>query len=133
MSFFVSGEPRPQGSKTVGTAASGRSYVYERSGDKLKRWRRAVRWEAGRAMAGGPPMPGAVALRVDFYMPRGKSVKRQVPSVKPDLDKLLRAVGDSLTGVVYCDDCRIVSIDAHKRYEVDHGPGAQITVEGVSA
>ena len=59
-----------------------------------------------------------------------KTVDRQLPSVSPDLDKLIRAVGDSLTdsGVV-TDDSRIVRISARKLYAEGIQPGATILVK----
>jgi Holliday junction resolvase RusA-like endonuclease len=50
--------------------------------------------------------------------------------VSPDLDKLIRAVGDSLTdsGVVI-DDSRIVRISARKLYAEGIQPGATIQVK----
>lgn len=49
---------------------------------------------------------------------------RPWPSSKPDLDKLIRAIGDALTGTVLQDDSRIVAVQAWKEYGV---PG----VEGI--
>jgi Holliday junction resolvase RusA-like endonuclease len=67
---------------------------------------------------------------VAFYLPKPKTVDRQLPSVSPDLDKLIRAVGDSLTdsGVVI-DDSRIVRISARKLYAEGIAPGATIQVK----
>jgi Holliday junction resolvase RusA-like endonuclease len=44
----------------------------------------------------------------------------------PDVDKLLRAVFDSLSGVIYLDDSRIIRATAQKLYADDRGPGAVI-------
>jgi Holliday junction resolvase RusA-like endonuclease len=44
----------------------------------------------------------------------------------PDLDKLLRSVGDSLTGTVIRDDSRIIAIHAQKLYADARGVGAVI-------
>jgi Holliday junction resolvase RusA-like endonuclease len=44
----------------------------------------------------------------------------------PDLDKLIRSVGDSLTGTIIRDDSRIIAISAQKRYADDRGSGAVI-------
>jgi len=65
-------------------------------------------------------------------MPKPASVKRSLPSVSPDLDKLIRAVGDSLTdsGVV-TDDSRIVRISARKVYAQGIEPGASIVVKAL--
>jgi Holliday junction resolvase RusA-like endonuclease len=50
-------------------------------------------------------------------MPRPKSVSRKYPNTAPDLDKLLRGIGDALqiAGVI-SNDGQIVSIEAHKVY-----------------
>jgi Holliday junction resolvase RusA-like endonuclease len=39
-----------------------------------------------------------------------------MPTVPPDLDKLIRAVLDGLTGVAYKDDGQVVKITAVKIY-----------------
>lgn len=53
----------------------------------------------------------------EFNFVRPKSSKRDYPSVKPDLDKLERALLDGLTdsGVIW-DDALVVSMTASKRY-----------------
>jgi len=49
-----------------------------------------------------------------------------VPAVKrPDLDKLVRAVFDALTNVVFKDDSQVVSVFASKRLA---GPGDTVGV-----
>ena len=67
-------------------------------------------------MAGAQPYEGAIEIRASFYMPRPKSVKRAEPTVKPDLDKLQRALLDALTSIVYRDDAQVVEIRASKHY-----------------
>jgi Holliday junction resolvase RusA-like endonuclease len=46
----------------------------------------------------------------------------------PDLDKLIRSVGDSLSGTVIRDDSRIIAIHAQKLYADSRGVGAVIRV-----
>lgn len=75
------------------------------------------------------PFSGAVSLDVMFFMPRPKTVKRELPTVPPDLDKLIRAINDSATdaGIIQ-DDSQVVEIVAYKFYEADNLPsGALIT------
>lgn len=60
-----------------------------------------------------------IDIHVEFLFTRPKSVKaekRPNMTVKPDVDKLLRAVMDALTGVAYKDDSQVVSVTAVKRY-----------------
>lgn len=86
------------------------------SSKKLKPWRQQV---TDTALAlNVPPLPdGApVAMVADFYFARPRSVsikKRRAMTVKPDVDKLLRAIFDSCKGVLYADDANVV--DAHPR------------------
>jgi Holliday junction resolvase RusA-like endonuclease len=86
-----------------------------------------------RANAHDEIFPGdcPVYLSVDFYLPRPASRKKEAwPAWKPDLDKLVRTVGDSLVKAhVLEEDSRICQILATKRYEeVGIGVGAWIAV-----
>lgn len=112
--FTVQGLPIPQGSKSL---FRGR-LVDANAG--LKAWRKAVKAAAVVAMAGRPPIDEPTVFITDFYLPRGKTVRRARPSVRPDLDKLVRAIGDSLTDAkVWTEDSRAVSIRSDKWYADD--------------
>jgi crossover junction endodeoxyribonuclease RusA len=102
---------------------------------ELKKYRKVVADAATRAiqMAGLPIPPidktTAVKISLHFVFLRPESVKahkRPYPVVKPDIDKLMRAVLDSLTGVVYVDDSQVVeAAKITKRY----GPQESVTVQ----
>lgn len=127
--FFVQGVPVPQGSKS-GRVVEGRVVLTDGFGDKPRRlgvWRDAV--------FGGAPdlrLDGPVWVELVFFLPRPASVSRVVPFVRPDLDKLVRAVLDGLTcrgGVgLLCDDSRVVRLVAEKRYA--DGCDAGVLVRG---
>lgn len=58
-----------------------------------------------------------VAVSVIFCFQRPPSAKkRKFPVVKPDLDKLVRGVYDSLTGIAFYDDAQVVQSTQDKRY-----------------
>jgi Holliday junction resolvase RusA-like endonuclease len=60
---------------------------------------------------------------VEFLKP--KSTKAGLlPTVRPDADKLLRAILDALTGVGYADDSQVVQAAIMKAY----GPWERVTV-----
>jgi crossover junction endodeoxyribonuclease RusA len=60
-----------------------------------------------------------VDLTVRFYFQRPASKSKKASAVvKPDIDKLLRAVGDSLTGICFEDDSQITDVQANKRYGI---------------
>jgi Holliday junction resolvase RusA-like endonuclease len=115
--FFIAGEPAPQGSKT-GRVVNGRVVMWESSA-KVKPWRAAVTLITKQAMLKQEweTITDPIELCLSFYLPRPKSVKREFPSVKPDLDKLIRSTCDGLkTGGLYTDDALIIAITATKQY-----------------
>lgn len=140
--FRVYGIPVQQGSKRPGQSSkTGKLFVREETGERLKDWRVAVTEAALQAREAGnvATMTGAIRLDVHFFMPRPASIsvkKRPCPTVAPDLDKLIRAVGDALKGAgIYKDDCLIVSIQASKQYATDDitkAPGAWIVVSEIA-
>ena len=128
--FTVAGKPAPQGSKSLGKSGG----LYE-SSKRLKPWRSAVK--AAALEAGVTPSDGVVEVFVRFSFKRPKShygagrnaakLKASAPhdhTQTPDIDKLLRAVLDALTGVAYRDDRQVVGVNAFKCW-ADHD-GAEI-------
>lgn len=74
-----------------------------------------------------------VSVRITFLMPRPKNVKRHMPTVPPDIDKLCRAVLDALTDAgVWVDDSQVVDLGSTKIYASGVHVGAHITVEGLA-
>ena len=126
VSLSVTGDPASQGSHAI---MHGR--IVQVNSSKHKAWRKAIVQEAIATLPDDwVPIDQPCELIVNFYLPKPKTVNRQLPSVSPDLDKLIRAVGDSLTdsGVVV-DDSRIVRISARKLYAEGIAPGATIQVK----
>ncbi len=123
-SFFVEGKPVPQGSLKF---IHGRP-IHERAVD-LAVWRANVARE-GRSAGISKQKDGSIWLKLVFYTISPKTVKREEPYVRPDLDKLIRAVLDGLTGVAYDDDCQVTRIEAEKHYcnEFQNDPGVWITI-----
>ena len=132
LAFTVPGDPVPQGSKRIGRAGrrpGGRPIMLESAGDRLAIWRSLVSWAAvdARRLAALELLEGPVTVHLYFRLRRGVSVRRWMPSTKPDLDKLVRAVFDSLSsGGVWRDDSQVVSLSATKVYGE---PGVEVIVE----
>lgn len=128
-SFVVAATPAPQGSKNA--YLRGARVVLVESSTSLPAWRRAVA-EAARAACDDYPLDGALDVDVTFYVPRPKSVARRaraMPTVKPDVDKLVRSLFDGITdGALWVDDARVTDLAARKRYADDHPVGAVVTV-----
>jgi crossover junction endodeoxyribonuclease RusA len=133
LDLFVAGIPAPQGSKRhVGDG------VMIESCERLGDWRSVMAWSAANAYRDDtgrrlPPLTGAVVLVAEFVMPRIKSLPKRKPTPphtkRPDVDKLLRSVGDAMKAVVWADDSQLVEITGTKRYaEPDEQPGAHLLV-----
>jgi len=79
------------------------------------------------------PVSGAVELQLVFYLDRPSTIsrkKRPHPIVPPDIDKLVRGVGDALSDAgVWGDDSQVVKLVAFKRYADSHNTGVFISVE----
>ncbi len=82
------------------------------------------------------PLDGPVELRVIFMLPRPKRLvwKRRAMlriwhTSRPDLDNLVKAVKDALTGIAWRDDCQVVGLSASKCYAsgTEH-PGVELSV-----
>lgn len=104
--------------------------IVEAQSANLKKWRGAI----AEACLQYPDIHlGPIRLEVDFYLERPKTVKfseRPLPIVAPDLDKLVRGVGDGIgqSGTIWGDDSQIVEILARKFYADDRPAGAEIRV-----
>ena len=127
ISYFVEGEPAPQGSKN-GFVKNGRVVMVE-SSKKVKPWREAVVLRTQATVT--EPMTTPVEIALVFHLPKPKSVNRKWPSVKPDLDKLIRSTFDGLTtGGLYTDDALVIAVSASKQYATDR-IGCQIIASEV--
>lgn len=150
----VMGAPAPKGSSRAFVIPGQNRAVVAPSGSPqnkraLRSWDQAVRLAANEAVRagvtggvtdGGPPFVD-VALRLTILFrlarPSGHWAKRgglkpsarAYPATKPDLDKLTRSTCDSLKGVIYDDDSRIVASSIEKIYGAPGTEGATITIE----
>lgn len=131
IAFTVYGVAAPAGSKKA-LPLRGRPGARPIIVDDSKRsrpWKRDVAQAAGVAMNGSRLLEGPLELRVIFHVPRPKGhfgsgrnagqVRASAPAyptVKPDVTKLLRAVEDACTSVVWRDDAQIIDQLALKRY-----------------
>jgi Holliday junction resolvase RusA-like endonuclease len=150
VSFFVRGRPQPAGSKRAfpirrkeggGWIATGKVAVVD-DNPKTKGWQAEVAYAGALAMdAIGVTLPweDPLGLAVTFTLrrPKGhfgtgrnarnlKPTAARWPTVKPDATKLLRAIEDALTGIVWTDDARVVEQLAIKRYGEPEGAHVEV-------
>ena len=121
ISFVVPGEPRGKGrprfTKTGHPYTDSETRAYE---NKIIAYYRKA---AGAARF---PQDAFVAVYVVAYIPMPKSAtkanraameaKQILPSRKPDIDNIAKAVLDALNGVAYHDDARVQKICCEKYY-----------------
>jgi Holliday junction resolvase RusA-like endonuclease len=136
--FTVHGVAQPAGSKRAFyNAKRGRPIVTE-DNRRSKPWMALVQNAALEAMTVhgdegtsgyAPPLEGPLALTLTIYLPRpvghygsGRNAERLRPSApaypttRPDATKLLRAIEDSCTGVIWRDDAQVVDQRLRKFY-----------------
>jgi Holliday junction resolvase RusA-like endonuclease len=135
ISFIVLGEPSPEGStKAFYIPKLNRTVTTHQNQKSLVAWRNRVATEAQRALTGTQWVNdslSAYTVNVDFVLSRPASVqvhRRLHPIIKPDIDKLARAINDALTGILFYDDSQVVTICCSKDYDDERRPGAHITV-----
>lgn len=118
MKFTVFGTPKPQGSLRAFIPKGWNRAVITTANKKLKPWRQDVSMVALLEMNGRKPLECAIGVRCKFYFLKPKSTKKAVTEkiTKPDIDKLLRGILDSLTGVCFKDDSQVVYCEVHKRF-----------------
>lgn len=137
--FTVFGVPQPKGSAKAFVPKGWTRAIVTSDNPKHKGWQQLVAEAASRALQDttdtGVMFDGPVELRVVFFLPRPKSLKKGVTAhlKKPDLDKLCRSVKDALNRVVWRDDSQVVALLARKVYAAPpDSPRADILVARVS-
>lgn len=133
LTFIAFGTPQPQGSSKA-FVHGGRAYITS-ANPKMKPYRHTLTQVASDTMEqiGNSlplfPRPEAVNVSVVWTLEKPKSTPKKVvyPTKKPDADKLLRAVLDSLTGVAYEDDSQVVRVSARKEYGVPEKTEVTVT------
>lgn len=144
VSFTVAGMPVTQGSKVAfNHRYTGQAMMKEQLQESLDEWRGKVTAEAYRVMLANPPGearmalngPLGVSLAFTLREPASAPKRRRTWPIgkKNDIDKLVRAVFDALTGPVFVDDGQVVVLNAWKLYPGEGGfaldsPGVLVDV-----
>jgi Holliday junction resolvase RusA-like endonuclease len=125
--FVVAGIPIPQGSKSAGVRG-GNAFMFDQN-KGLKPWRKTVT-QAAAAAHTGAPLVGPLSVRIEFCLPSPKRIpadRQGLPSIRPDLDKLVRSIFDAVTDAkAWGDDGQVVELVALKTYSDQ--PGAVVRV-----
>ena len=125
--LWIPGDPKTKGSWVPMQTKSGIKFRPATKG--ASKWykdaERAIgeQWEHGE-------LEGPIKVRFLFLLPRKKTVKRKFPISKfdGDVDKLVRAIFDAMTGIVYGDDSQVTDSSEQKRYADGQKPGVWIYI-----
>ncbi len=126
---FIPGVPKPQGSMKA-YVVGGHAKVTS-DNKALGPWRADIAAHIRSHIGPRIAIPeGPVCVAVEFVMPRRAAEPKRVTPAhtrKPDLDKMLRACLDALTGLVFTDDGQVDVLGGLKRTaEPGEQPGAWI-------
>ena len=135
-SLFIPGIPASKGSYRPITGRSrttGKPVTRLIPMDKKERpWRNHVRDTILNQKPPTIPPDSYVTVETTFYLPRPKTIhpsKRKHPTVKPDIDKLQRALYDAITEThIWNDDCQITDVTSRKRYADTTNTGVLLTI-----
>ena len=123
LAFTVPGEAVPQGSMRAFMPKGWTRPILTNDNPRTKPWRAMVAAAAIDAQysQGTWPHLSDRAIRIDIacYFVRPASVserKRPSHTVKPDASKLLRAIEDALTKILWADDAQVIAATIHKTY-----------------
>lgn len=94
--------------------------------EKTASYENLVKMVASHAMLGRHPIEGPVSLDLTLLVtPPASWSKKKIdaaiggnvlPTSKPDIDNVLKAICDAMNGVVFCDDKQVCNARVEKRY-----------------
>lgn len=133
LEFTVYMKPEPQGSTRAWVIPGTNRASVTTDNPKMKPFRSEVTRMALSCLQDPGPMfvkgtPVRVEMVFTFRKP-ASAKKRFHPVVKPDIDKLQRAILDALTGVAFDDDAQVVVAVANKKYGALESASVVVTEE----
>jgi Holliday junction resolvase RusA-like endonuclease len=133
--FTIPGNPVGKGRPIVGRSF-GNGHATLRTPEKTANYETLVKMAGHQAMQGKALFIDAVAVMLDICVPipaswsQRKRDKAQagdiLPTTKPDIDNVEKAVFDGLNGIAWKDDVQVVQVTKRKRYGLT--PGVQVFI-----
>lgn len=137
VAFTVPGQPVGKGRPRIGKVGA-HSRMFTPA--KTVSYEGTVATFAHQAMAGIALLEGPLEVGMDIVLqiPASWSGKQQhraeigqiLPTTKPDIDNVEKAIFDALNGVVWRDDVQVVRVVKAKRY--GRAPGVSVTVKAAA-
>lgn len=133
--FAVPGQPQGKGRAR---AFLRRGHIRHYTPDKTHDYERTISILAKAAMHGRAPtlQPVQVDLILWFEVPgswpkwkRDRALDGVIaPTVKPDVDNVVKAIKDALNGIAWHDDCQVVRLSVVKKYSQEPGVLVDVSV-----
>jgi len=126
--FTVPGEPKGKGRhrSRIATSGAGKSFIANYAPAETVEYENLVRLVAHEAMRGAAPTSNPVSVTIDAYcsVPASWSLRKRgralagdvLPTGKPDLDNVEKAVLDGMNKIVFRDDAAVCDVIKRKRY-----------------
>lgn len=138
ITFTVPGTPVGKGRPKV--ASRGGKFAQLYTPEKTANYEGLVAHAGQVAMNGRDLIAGAVSVQLDIRLPVPASWSKRkqnealdgqlLPTKKPDIDNVEKAIFDGLNGVVWNDDVQVVDVTKRKRYSAV--PGVRVVIREVT-
>lgn len=129
--FTIPGKLRGKGRPRARVVA-GHAHIH--TDEKTASAEAMVRTMGAGAMAGADLIDGPIHLSVTVNLNRPaswskrKRAENPIPTGKPDLDNVVKLIGDSLNGIVWQDDSQIASLHIVRRFVESGGEQVEVFV-----
>lgn len=145
ITFFVPGVPvgkqRARSSTRITTGANGKAKAATRhyTPAETVNYEALVSWTAKKAFGSLPLITGPVDIELRIFLPVPASWSKRrralaldglvLPTVKPDVDNIEKAISDALNKVVWRDDAQVCDVVKRKRYSEQ--PGVMVRIKPI--
>ena len=136
ITFTVDGDPHGKGRPRFRSTGK---FVQTYTDAKTKTYEEKVKESAKQAMGSAELLETPVSVFCYVRLPIPKSYPKsrreaclsgsEKPMKKPDIDNIFKSIADGLNGVVYHDDCQIVSMNVKKVYSCQAGVDVMVREE----
>ena len=133
VSFVVPGEPVGKGRPRVSTIG-GHARMF--TPKKTANYESLIAMAAQQAMAGRMLIEGPVMVELHIMVGIAASWSKKktqaallgevMPTKKPDIDNVLKAICDGINGIVFKDDVQVVDVHSRKRFS--DTPGVKVRI-----
>lgn len=137
--FFIPGKPVPKARARVVRRRDGK--VMSFTPEATANFELHVKFIAAGAMQGKAPLSAPLCMDMVICLSPPQSWSRKkidaaiegrvLPTVKPDVSNVQKAVEDAMNGIVYIDDSQLCQINTRKCYSAH--PGVKVTVKQLEA